>query len=176
MKHLGVCVRVIGLGLGLLSLGACGDGEGGGGTPDDPATVCNERNEDCAPGLCGGEGPRMLPGSSCVSCHREGSGAGEAGSEANQWFTAAGTLFEGNLGQRPVAGAIVRITDAEGTTVEMTSNDVGNFFTKQPLVFPIRAEVERDGRTIGMMQAVSTGDCTSCHRCGGMAGGKLYAP
>ncbi len=157
-----------------LSVSGCGEeGEGGGGngTPDDPATACNEANEDCAPGICGGEGGRMLPGSDCLSCHSSGSGAGEA-----RPFTAAGTVFSDIDGGAPASGATVRITDAMGRSVELTTNAAGNFYTRQPLTAPLQAQVTYGGTTRQMANPVSSGACNGCHKCGGAAGGKLYTP
>ena len=160
--------------LALAVLSGCGEEDEGGGIPDDPATACNEANEDCAPGICGGEGGRMLPGSDCMACHRAGSDS-EVGRDG-PFFTAAGTLYDNVYGDQPVAGATVRITDAEGKVVELTTNAVGNFYTSEPLTAPLRAEVERDGRRLEMPDPVDSGACTTCHRCDGMGGGKLYAP
>ena len=163
-----------------VGLAGCGEeDEAGRGIPDDPATMCNEANEDCAPGICGGEGATMLPGSNCISCHRSGSGAGEAGFEPGKWFALAGTVYEDGFGSAPAAGVTIRVTDAMGHVVTMSSNSAGNFFARrsmQSLVPPFQAEVEREGRVRRMGSMVMTGACNTCHKCGGAAGGKLYAP
>ncbi len=161
-----------------VGLAGCGEeDEAGRGIPDDPATMCNEANEDCAPGICGGEGATMLPGSNCISCHRSGSGAGEAG-EGLIGFTAAATVFDNVYGDHPASGVKVRITDSTGTTVELTTNSAGNFYTSRSLVAPLQVELEKDGRTIRMMSSVMTGACATCHNCSesAPAGGKVYAP
>ena len=149
--------------LPLLLIAACGD------FGDDPNTACNEANEGCGPGDCGGEGATMLPGADCLACHDT---AGEEGG----LFTAAGTVFTDADGTDGLADVIVRITDADGNVVELTSNSVGNFYTRDDLVFPIDAEVEIDGEVHAMATAVDTGACSDCHACEGAAGGKLYAP
>ncbi len=154
----------------LALLAACENekGEGGGGTADDTSTACNEANEDCSPGTCGGEGGQMLPGADCLACH-DGTN-GEAGK-----FTAAGTVFSDLDGNDVVDGATVRITDADGNVVELTSNAAGNFYTSEALTFPISAEVELDGNVLAMSSAQQSGGCNACHACAGPAGGKLYA-
>ncbi len=166
---------------------ACEEGEGGESvvsTPDDTATPCNEANEDCAPGTCSGEGADMLPGSQCLACHSQGNlsddkdwevdEAGESGEGGI--FTVGGTVFEDILGSGGAPGVTIRITDATGSQVEMVSSSSGNFYTDSTLTAPLSAELERDGSIISMVSTASTGDCSSCHRCDGPAGGKLYAP
>lgn len=141
------------------------------GLPDDPDTACNEANEACEPGVCGGEGPTMLPGSNCLACHNAETGADDAPP-----YTAAGTLFADSDGSGGLAGATLELTDGAGTTHILTTNDVGNFYTDVPLTLPILAAVEFDGERIVMRTAVDTGACTTCHRCEGPAGGKLFGP
>jgi len=151
----------------VLSLTACATA---GGTADDPATACNEENEACGIGECGGEGAEMLPGSDCVVCHTAG-GADEANA-----FTYGGTAFTDIDGTSPLSGATVRIIDADGNVFEKATNAVGNFYGSDDLVFPILTEIDVDGQTRAMVTPVTTGACTTCHVCAGTAGGKLYAP
>lgn len=162
--------------LALLSLlVACGDP-----TADDTATSCDESNEACAPGTCDGEGANMLPGSDCIACHSPGNFADDkaarAKEEEEKFWTAAGTVFADADGTEPLVGAIVRVTDADGNVVEMTSNAVGNFYTADPLTFPILAEVEKDGEIVEMQGEQSTGACNSCHACTGSVGSKMTGP
>lgn len=143
-------------------------------TGDDTSTTCDESNEACGPGTCDGEGGEMLPGSDCLACHSS-SGAKEEGEEGGT-FTAAGTVYADLDGTSPLSGATVRITDAGGFIHELTTNSVGNFYTDQPLTFPIAAEVEVDGTVQPMGTSVDVGGCNSCHMCAGSAGGKLTGP
>lgn len=136
---------------------------------NDTSTTCDESNEGCVAGECGGEGAQMLPGADCIACHTDG--GGEGGS-----FSWAGTIFTDLDGTAPAPSVLVRITDAEGTVFEETSNAVGNFYANDDLVFPIQAELEANGTVQAMTTPVSTGACSSCHLCAGAAGGKLYAP
>jgi hypothetical protein len=112
----------------------------------------------------------MLPGSDCLACHAPGGARG-----APTW-TAGGTAFERKDGAAPLAGATVRITDAQGSVVEMTTNRVGNFYTRSALVPPLQAEIEVNGVIRAMQGSVDTGACSSCHSCDGAAGGKLRGP
>lgn len=170
--------RIPALLIALSALAACGDP-----TKDDPSTACNEANEACESGLCDGEGGEMLPGADCLACHSAGNftddkaAAKESDAEdADQLFTAAGTVFADLDGTEPLQGAIVRITDADGATVELTSNGVGNFYTSTPLTAPLSAEVEVDGEIVEMGTTIDDGGCNSCHACEGAAGGKLTGP
>lgn len=134
--------------------------------------VCNTDNEECAPGVsgCGGEGPDMLPGSDCISCHQRG------GEEEAPTWTVGGTLYDDLYGTNGVRDAQVIITDADGNEEILDTSQTGNFFTSVRLIPPFSARVEFEGRTVEMVQTVETGACGSCHNCEGSAGGKLYAP
>jgi len=159
----------------LVFLLACGIPPSGTTPPvadDSSPFVCDDKNENCGPGTCGGEGARMLPGADCLTCHN-----GTSNEEDEQpRFGAAGTAFVDLGGSDPLAGALVRITDANGDTVELETNSAGNFYTTRGLVFPIGAEIEVDGTVRTMAASVGVGGCNSCHACDGEAGGKLTGP
>ncbi len=169
----------------LLSLVGCEDEDKEVGTADDSSTACNEANEACGPDNCSGDSPEMLPGSECQACHSPGNleddkGGGPDGPspypEDDEFFTLSGTVFGDMDGTTAEPDAIVRITDADGVVVEANANRVGNFYSGRSFTFPITAEVEVDGEVIAMVTEVETGDCSSCHQCGGAAGGKLVGP
>ena len=158
-----------------LLLVACGIPPSGTTPPvtDDSSTfVCDDKNEDCGPGTCGGEGARMLPGADCLACHN-GTSSEE---EEQQRFGAAGTAFVDLGGSDGLSGALVRITDANNDVVELDTNSAGNFYTTSNFVFPIDAEIEVDGTVLAMTTSVDVGGCNSCHACNGAAGGKLTGP
>ncbi len=142
-----------------------------GGLADDTATACNEANEDCDDSNCGGGARTMLAGSDCLGCH----GQEQIVSES-LLFSAAGTVFIDLDGSEPASAAIIRLTDAGGQVIELTSNSVGNFYTDTALEFPIQAEVENDRETTTMTTQPETGSCNDCHACSGTAGGKLSTP
>jgi hypothetical protein len=96
------------------------------------------------------EGPMMEPGSDCIDCHN--------GGEARTW-TVAGTWS----GQ----GHQVGIVDAAGKTFSLHTNKAGNFWSSEPVAFPLRVDV--DGTP--MPSAVTNGSCNVCHGNGPGSGG-----
>ena len=92
------------------------------------------------------------------------------------YWTVAGTVFSNIDGEDGQGGVVVRVTDSEGTVVEVESNRSGNFLTNRSLVPPLSAEVELDGEVKAMSRTVNTGACNRCHQCDGVAQGKIYAP
>jgi len=102
-------------------------------------------------------GELMLPGTDCMACHREG------GRATDSVFTAAGTVFRGPTCPEGLQGAVVTVEDAEGTTVDMTTNAIGNFFTSLPLSPPLQVSVDVAGETVMMSGTPGTGACGSCH-------------
>ncbi len=102
-------------------------------------------------------GPLMAPGQDCLSCHD--------GDEAPGW-TVAGTF--------PGRGRSVTIADANGKTFTLRTNQVGNFYTAEPLAFPLRVGVDGEA----MPGPVTYGGCNLCHANGGKgeAPGALMTP
>lgn len=98
----------------------------------------------------------MLPGTDCLECHREGG-------DANTPFTVAGTVFESTSCKRGVENAIVRVTDSTGVMLELTTDEVGNFFSGESLVVPLVFSVEVAGVVRTMETAIDEGSCGSCH-------------
>jgi hypothetical protein len=114
----------------------------------------------------GGEGgPTMQPGSNCMSCHT----GGEAGR-----FTAAGTVYAGGNSSVGVAGAVVKIVPSTGTTVTLTTNSVGNFYTSATLNPPLQISVSFGGNTNAMSSGASSGACGSCHKPAGNAAPRVH--
>ena len=71
-------------------------------------------------------------GASCTEgCHDGRALAGPA-------FTFGGTVYSKPTGGVPVAGATILVTDARGRTLTLTSGQNGNFYTREPLAFPLR--------------------------------------
>lgn len=73
------------------------------------------------------EGPMMDPGEDCLECH--GGGAADAPA-----WTAAGT-FGGE-------GRHVSILDANGRSVTLRTNRAGNFYTAEPLAYPLTVAID----------------------------------
>lgn len=110
--------------------------------------ACGEGEED--------EGPNMLPGSDCISCHT----GGDAGR-----FTAAGTAYPGGDAASGIAGVTVTLTGSGGgQTVTLTTNAVGNFYTNAALTPPIDVSLSGNGGTVSLADHTGTGgSCGACH-------------
>ena len=115
----------------------------------------------------------MNPGMACIACH------------ASEWdapkYTAAGTVYPSAHEQdtcRGTPAVTVRITDANGTEYVATSNQAGNFFFRQAIALPYRAQVESGGRIRAMATPQTSGDCNSCHAEQGTGNtpGRVMAP
>jgi hypothetical protein len=105
-------------------------------------------------------GPTMRPGEQCLSCHRAG------GQAATRIWTAAGTVFasETSAADEGVAGAVIEITDKTGKTEKLTTNDVGNFYTRVPLEKPLKMRITYQGKSADMPIALDAeGACNACH-------------
>jgi hypothetical protein len=116
-------------------------------------------------------------GDECVGCHRPGQ-------KAAQWpFTAGGTIYR-TASDDAVPGlenVRITLTDARGRTVRLRSNRAGNFWTTEPLAFPVAVEAQRDGAERKAAVAAgpcASGGCNACHRSPPLNGapGRLYAP
>jgi hypothetical protein len=112
------------------------------------------------------ESPEMHPGMDCIGCH---SSRGEG-----PRFSIAGSVYGGpNAGDDcfGLAGAVVRITGADGKVQELGTNAAGNFFTRTAFVAPYTAELVRGGVVVAKMQTPqSTGACNACHTASGSPG------
>jgi hypothetical protein len=116
------------------------------------------------------ESPKMHPGRACVACH-SGSSDGEDEGEGPQ-FWLAGTVYptahepdECN-GVNGSGDAKLVIVDAEGQTLTLGVNSVGNFYYEKEagkLALPYMAKVLYEGRERVMATPQRNGDCNSCH-------------
>ena len=102
------------------------------------------------------EGPWMQPGSNCMDCH---------GPSAHFSWTAAGTVYPARdaPADQGRAHVHIEITDAQGKTLSLESNEVGNFYTAEPLELPLRVAARVGDQTVEMPTAAPTGACASCH-------------
>jgi hypothetical protein len=116
----------------------------------------------------GEEGPEMKPGAACLSCHRSG---GKASEEA---FTAAGTVYTDASGASGLNGATVTIIGSDNQQVTLSSNAVGNFYTRQNITMPYTVVVSNDTSSATMMSAVSSGNCNDCHSPDGVASARIH--
>ncbi len=141
------------LALLLLSAAACGNPTGLG--PASPLDV-----------VSGWSGvPTMSPGQDCLICHAPGLRA------AYRPWTVAGTVYQSptDPADAGIAGALVLLTDAAGKSLTLVSNAAGNFYTEEPLQFPLsHLEVDRDGVRMAMnldpaLVPSAVGSCNRCH-------------
>jgi len=95
-------------------------------------------------------------GTNCMTCHNN------ANPNIPQ-FTVAGTLYDAVTGGNPVAGATVEITDAAGKILPIISSTNGNFYSEQPLTFPVHARATACPADLHMNAAQVIGACNSCH-------------
>ena len=106
--------------------------------------------------------PLMLPGRNCQSCHVP------SGQAASYRFTISGTIFKSlsspcNTGG--VSGAKIEILDMSGRVqTTLTSNSAGNFYTSDPITFPVRSRITKDGVSRDMISTTAIGSCAACHQ------------
>ena len=114
-----------------------GNGMGDGGTGGGQADMVTPNDPNCIPAATPTIDGHHNAGMACLQCH-DGNTAG-----ANK-FTAAGTIYDKLAlanGAQGVAGVTIEITDANGTKVSVVTASQGapgNFWTDQPLVFPLK--------------------------------------
>jgi hypothetical protein len=115
-------------------------------------------------------GPLMRPGENCLECHGGSALAGEPltvpdREDARRW-TIAGTVYP-TLEAAPdegVEGARVHVRDAGGRAFTLETNSAGNFYTAEPVRFPLRVAIEHAGQLFEMPIDVPYGGCNACHR------------
>ncbi|HEX9052520.1 MAG TPA: hypothetical protein VF841_18480 [Anaeromyxobacter sp.] len=113
------------------------------------------------------DGPMMAPFQDCLGCH-------SSSGSARTW-TVAGTWAK---------GATVVVTDANGRTVTLRGNEAGNFYTAEPLAFPITVSVNgkamKDSTTGAVIPLLYWGglgaSCNVCHRAETITLGPDMAP
>ena len=150
--------------------GAGGAGVVTGSSPFAVAPVCTSKTM-----TRGGEGPTMDPGMACISCHSRGEGPR---------FAIAGTVYptahepDQCNGANGSTGIQVVITGADGKSITLTPNAVGNFSSAGAVAAPYQAKLVYMGRERLMVAAQTSGDCNSCHTQVGVnaAPGRLLIP
>jgi hypothetical protein len=149
--------------IGILALALCTVG---------PLFACDPVHDDAVSAL-GGEapgvrrGPLHRPGQPCILCHD-----GAIGDP--QRFTVAGTVFQTPGAKEAAVGATVKLTDANGTSMEVTTNAAGNFYltpSQYDPVVPVQVLVNAGGSAVKMQTLIAgnlteepnNGSCASCH-------------
>jgi hypothetical protein len=104
------------------------------------------------------------PGMDCLSCHSgnspEPSPAPQPPKTPYTWAV-AGTLFDTVNGNKPVAGATIKVTDKNGKTVNIPTAANGNFWISDSTLVP-PFNVTATCTASNSMQG-ATGSCNTCH-------------
>ncbi len=104
-------------------------------------------------------------GQDCLSCHDN---MGQ-----NLRFTLAGTAYDDATGTNPLAGATVTLVDDSGKVVDVHTGSNGNFYTLEPVTFPITVVLSRCPNLVEMPQPLTTRQgCNACHA----AGNRIHLP
>lgn len=145
-------------GSGTAGSGMAGSGTGGSGTAavavaetsgidagtGGPPSGCRDRVASAGSGY-------HLPGTNCfAACHDHG-------------FTFGGTIYTSIKGARPLPGATITLVDASGKSLDVVSQANGNFYTSEPIAFPltVTASLCPNSRT---MRAKLTEKMIGCNR------------
>lgn len=86
---------------------------------------------------------------------------------ARRAFSLSGTVYRATRGEEPERDLTVRVLDAEGNQLRLTTNEAGNFFLaaedQQP-TYPLWVKLERAEQTVEMRSAISReSSCAGCH-------------
>jgi hypothetical protein len=122
-----------------------------------------------------GKSPEMEPGGDCIGCHASNGGP---------TFTIAGTVMSAlhdDTNCTGVADVTVRLTGADGNTLDLVTNVTGNFYLpsgQASVKLPFRAAVIRGDKSVEMMTAQSDLNCADCHTAAGanLAPGRILPP
>ncbi len=167
--------------LGLWACNAPAQGDGGAGPLDVVA------------GFSGS--PTMNPGLDCLSCHSATATltcpVPPCRASYRPW-TVAGTVYgDPNAdAEAGVPNVEILVVDSAGKALTLVSNEVGNFYTAEPLTFPltsVQVQNERHRMIMNLQPAtvvlqgaagVPIGSCNLCHSqpAGFGAPGRLFVP
>lgn len=90
-------------------------------------------------------------GKSCLqSCHNHG-------------FTLAGTLYTNATGNTGFGGATITIQDSANRTIDLVVSSNGNFYTSQPITFPVLVVASACPSAVRMQANAANGNCNGCH-------------
>lgn len=103
--------------------------------------------------------PQMRPGQDCLACHSA------TGLASGLNFTLGGTIYpaayagtEGGLGS-----AEIDVVDHDNRKLALLSNGAGNFYSAEPIVFPITVSVKVGQQRFTMQSYPPNGHCNACH-------------
>lgn len=114
----------------------------------------------------------MHPGRDCIACHA---------TRGAVRFSTAGTVNASLHDEddcQGVAGVTVRITNANGSQIEMTTNFNGNFDSQDTVVAPYQVVLIKGASQRRMVSHQSAGACMTCHTMDGSGGapGRIVTP
>lgn len=111
-------------------------------------------------------------GRPCRNCHDGNGNAPE--------FTVAGTVYKDLAGTAPSPRVEIRVVDKNGKAVSVYSDPDGNYFLplnpNGALAMPVLAGARKANGARTMISTAANGNCNSCHRNNGAAGGRLFMP
>ncbi|MEP9410435.1 MAG: carboxypeptidase regulatory-like domain-containing protein [Candidatus Brocadia sp.] len=89
-------------------------------------------------------------------------------------FSIAGTIYTDAEGTDARRGAQIKAVDANGIAVNLTSDQIGNFYSAQSMTAPFMISVSYRGRKVKMPGIASGGGCNAdgCHTVG--SAGRVY--
>ena len=110
------------------------------------------------------DSPVMYPGENCQYCHGTDPVhyVVDRRRHGRTW-TVAGTIFDPANPAFGVEGANVTITDANGFSFSLRTNQAGNFYSAETVALPLTACVERNGQKTCQPTPVTSGACSNCH-------------
>jgi hypothetical protein len=166
-------MRVAGPGLAIVLVGCSSDLPPPGGPGQDAAVVGDGPMVDAprlmwvdaAPG-----GGTTLPCRDLVSPapdlgrHNTGMSCFNSCHNGRHGFTLAGTLYTNATGNTAYSGATISVTDSNNVTRHIVVNANGNFWTRDPIAFPVLVIASACPTAVRMNAAATSGDCNSCHR------------
>jgi len=104
--------------------------------------------------------PTMDPGQDCLLCHVAN------GQASDRIWTASGTIYAGSPLAPTAPGlfnAEILILDSANRALTLRSNGAGNFYTAEPLTYPIHVSAQIGGQRFQMQESPPEG--VSCNRC-----------
>lgn len=95
-------------------------------------------------------------GQDCFSCHDN--------MGADLRWTIAGTAYLDQAGTGPLGGATVTVVDQQGKVLDLVTGSNGNFYTNQPVTFPLTVVVSKCPDLLEMPEPLASHQgCNTCH-------------
>jgi hypothetical protein len=121
------------------------------------------------------KGPLHRPGQPCIVCH-------DGALRDPPAFSVAGTIFVDADSLVAADGATVTLTDSDEKTIDLTTNQAGNFYASPSQftpTYPMTVEVRYRGVRVPMTSKIGRdGSCGGCHTdpAGPTSPGHIYIP